>query len=96
MLFSSIPFLYYFLPLVIALYFIVPFKVKNLVLLIFSLFFYFYGEPVYVLLMLASCLSSYVHGLLIGKTRVVDPFDHAKNGSFLSIFIKIKNNSIFF
>ena len=69
MLFSSIPFLYYFLPIVIGLYFIVPFRFKNLVLLVSSLFFYFYGEPVYVILMLVACLSSYIHGLLIGKCR---------------------------
>ncbi len=69
MLFSSIPFLYYFLPTVLVLYFAVPFKFKNLILLISSLFFYFYGEPVYVLLMLFSCLSSFVHGILIDKYR---------------------------
>ncbi len=69
MLFSSIPFLYYFLPILLAIYFIVPFKFKNFILLVASLFFYFYGEPVYVLLMLASCLSSYIHGLLIYKYR---------------------------
>ena len=69
MLFSSIPFLYYFLPAVLILYFAVPFRFKNLVLLLASLFFYFYGEPVYVLLMLASCLSSYVHDILIDKYR---------------------------
>ena len=67
MLFSSIPFLYYFLPLVLAVYFLVPKKGKNLVLLIASLFFYFYGEPVYVLLMIGACLSSYIHGLLIHR-----------------------------
>ena len=69
MLFSSIPFLYYFLPLVLALYFLAPKKGKNLVLLIASLFFYFYGEPVYVLLMIGACLSSYIHGLLIHRFR---------------------------
>lgn len=84
MLFSSIPFLYYFLAAVLLLYFIVPFKfkvykkktgewayfeVKNFVLLIASLFFYFYGEPVYTLLMLATTLSSYIHGLLIDHFR---------------------------
>lgn len=69
MLFSSIPFLYYFLPIVIGMYFVVPFKFKNLVLLVSSLFFYFYGEPVYVILMLVACLSSYIHGLLIDKYR---------------------------
>ncbi len=69
MLFSSIPFLYYFLPFVLAVYFLVPFRFKNLVLLVASLFFYFYGEPVYVLLMLFSCLSSFIHGILIDKYR---------------------------
>ena len=58
MLFSSISFLYYFLPAVLVLYFLVPFKFKNLVLLAASLFFYFYGEPVYVILMVVSSLSS--------------------------------------
>ncbi|MBO5897383.1 MAG: MBOAT family protein [Clostridia bacterium] len=69
MLFSSIPFLYYFLAAVLLIYFIVPFKVKNLVLLLASLSFYFYGEPVYTLLMLATILSSYIHGLLIDRFR---------------------------
>ncbi len=69
MLFSSIPFLYYFLPLVLICYFILPFRLKNGVLLLFSLIFYFYGEPVYTLLMLGSTLSAYIHGLLIDKYR---------------------------
>ena len=69
MLFSSISFLYYFLPAVIVLYFLVPFKFKNLVLLAASLFFYFYGEPVYVILMVVSSLSAYIHGLLIDRFR---------------------------
>jgi len=69
MLFSSIPFLYYFLPAVLLLYFLVPKKGKNLVLLLASLFFYFYGEPVYVLLMIGSSLSAYIHGLLIHHFR---------------------------
>ena len=69
MLFSSISFIYYFLAAVLILYFAVPFKAKNLVLLIASLGFYFYGEPVYTLLMLATTLSSYIHGLLIDRFR---------------------------
>ena len=69
MLFSSISFLYYFFAAVLLLYFVVPFRFKNLVLLIASLGFYFYGEPVYTLLMLATTLSSYIHGLLIGRFR---------------------------
>ena len=70
MLFSSIPFLYYFLAAVLLIYFIVPFnKGKNIVLLVASLFFYFYGEPIYTLLMIASIVSSYIHGLLIDRFR---------------------------
>ena len=69
MLFSSIPFAYYFLPAVLILYFAVPFRFKNAVLLAFSLFFYGWGEPVYLLLMAVSILLGYVLGRLIGKYR---------------------------
>lgn len=69
MLFSSIPFLYYFLPAVFILYFIAPKKLKNTVIFISSLFFYAWGEPVYVILMLISILSGYILGLLIEKFR---------------------------
>ena len=56
MLFSSIPFLFYFLPLVLIAYFAVPGGFKNLILLLASLFFYAWGEPFYVLLMLLSLI----------------------------------------
>ena len=69
MIFSSISFLYYFLPACLLVYFIVPFRLKNFVLLLFSLGFYFYGEPIYTLLMLASTLSAYLHGLWIDRAR---------------------------
>ena len=69
MLFSSIPFAYYFLPAVLMLYFAVPFRFKNAVLLVFSLVFYGWGEPVYLLLMTLSILLGYGLGLLIGKYR---------------------------
>lgn len=69
MLFSSIPFLYYFLPVVLLLYFIVPKCLKNGVLLIGSLFFYAWGEPRIVLIMIASILVGYVSGLLIEAFR---------------------------
>ncbi len=69
MLFSSIEFLYYFLPIVIAIYFIVPKKCKNFVLLIASLFFYFWGEPTYTIIMIVMAISGYVHGRLIDKWR---------------------------
>lgn len=63
MLFSSITFLFVFLPIVLAVYFLVPYRFKNLVMLIASLFFYAWGEPVYVILMILSiCLNlSLIH-----------------------------------
>ena len=87
MLFSSIPFLYYFLPAVILSYFLVSWAVeglfraggkasfgkkaglftKNLILLVFSLVFYAWGEPVYVFLMVGSILMFWGCGLAIGK-----------------------------
>lgn len=69
MLFSSIPFLYYFLPIVLLVYFIAPKKLKNAVILLASLFFYAWGEPKYVILMVVSITVGYVLGLLIEKFR---------------------------
>ena len=71
MLFSSIPFLYYFLPAVLIVYFLVPRVLKNTVLLVFSLVFYGWGEPKYLFLMMGSILLFYLCGLAIGlsKTR---------------------------
>ena len=69
MLFSSIPFLFYFLPAVLLAYFLVPFKLKNAVLLIASLVFYAWGEPRYVVLMIASILLFFFCGLAIGKAE---------------------------
>ena len=69
MLFSSIPFLFYFLPIVLITYFLVPKCLKNAVLLIASLVFYAWGEPKYVILMVASITLFYVCGLAIGKAK---------------------------
>ncbi len=69
MLFSSITFLYYFLPCVLILYFIAPSKLKNTVLLLASLVFYAWGEPVYVLLMAVSIALGYVCGLGVERFR---------------------------
>lgn len=67
MLFSSIPFLYYYLPAVLMIYFLVPWKLKNTVLLIFSLVFYGWGEPKLVFLMIFTIALFYFCGLAIGK-----------------------------
>jgi len=69
MLFSSIPFLYAFLPIVLVFYFIAPKALKNTVLLISSLIFYAWGEPRYVIIMIVSVTCGYVLGLLIEKYR---------------------------
>lgn len=80
MLFSSITFLYYFLPLTIALYFLSPKCLKNTVLLLSSLIFYAWGEPKYILLMGSLIILGYGFGLLVEKYR------GKKLGQFFCIF----------
>lgn len=69
MLFSSIPFLFYFLPAVVLLYFLAPRQLKNTVLLLSSLIFYGWGEPKYVFLMIFTIGLFYGCGLAIGKAK---------------------------
>jgi len=68
-LFSSIPFLYYFLPVVLICYFLAPGKAKNAVLLLFSLVFYGWGEPKLVFLMVFTITLFYFCGLAIGRAE---------------------------
>ncbi len=92
MLFSSIPFLYYFLPIVLILYFIVPKALKNAVILVASLFFYAWGEPEYVVLMIASIIIGYISGLLIeafrekGNSKIILVISVVINLGFLAYF----------
>ncbi len=69
MLFSSIPFLFYFLPAVLLCYAIAPKKLKNTVLFVFSLVFYAWGEPKYVFIMAASILSAWGLALLMDRAK---------------------------
>ena len=69
MVFSSVLFLFRFLPIFFICYFLAPKRIKNLILFLGSLVFYAWGEPVYVVLMLFSTLSDYVHGLLIAHYK---------------------------
>ncbi len=69
MLFSSLTFLYFFLPAVLLCYFIAPMRYKNAVLLAFSLLFYAWGEPKYVFLMAFTIALGYFSGLLLAKHR---------------------------
>ena len=92
MLFSGIPFLFYFLPCVLLLYFLAPRKLKNTVLLLTSLVFYGWGEPKFVILMIASILIGYVSGLLIEAfsqrraKKIVLIFNITINLAFLGVF----------
>ena len=65
MLFSSLEFLYLFLPISLIFYFISPKKYRNIILLLFSLLFYWLGEPMYLLLMLVTIAADYAFGLLL-------------------------------
>ena len=67
MVFSSLVFLFIFLPITLLLYYLVPRGGRNIVLLLVSLIFYAWGEPIYIVLMLFSTLVDYVHGLLVEK-----------------------------
>ena len=67
--FSNLVFLYVFLPIVLLCYFIVPRFLKNTILLIASLFFYAWGEPTYVFLMLFSIFMNYIFGLAVSKSE---------------------------
>ena len=88
MVFTSISFIYYFLPLLLICYFVVPKKFRNIILLMFSVLFYFYGEPKYILLMLIEVFISYVVGLLIDKYK-------NKNILIIGIFIHVLLFGIF-
>ena len=67
MVFSSISFLFFFLPTLFIFYFITPKKYRNYILLLFSLIFYIFGEKWYVILLITSCLINYICGILIEK-----------------------------
>ena len=84
MLFTSISFLYYFLPALIIIYFITPKKYKNIILLIASLLFYFYGEPKYVFLMIAEIIIAYIGAILIDKYK-----NQSKNILITTLFINL-------
>lgn len=73
MVFSSLTFLFFFLPLALLLYYSCPKRMKNIVLLAVSLFFYAWGEPIYIFLMIFSAGIDYVHGLIIHKNRMSRP-----------------------
>lgn len=92
MLFSSISFIYYFLAATLLIYFAVPFRLKNVVLLAASLIFYFWGEQLYTLLMLANVLLAYIFGLLIDRFRGTAA---AKGCLLLSVTVSLATLALF-
>ena len=80
MLFSSVTFLYYFLPTVLAVYMLVPGRWKNAVLLLSSLFFYAWGEPRFAIIMVTTALTGYVVGLLIHRLEK----EHVRKASLVA------------
>ncbi len=87
MIFSSLLFLFRFLPVVLLLYYIVPVSLRNLVLLLVSLVFYAWGEPVYVVLMLCSIFVSWMGGLLVDRFHTAGEEWKAKWSLILSVAI---------
>lgn len=69
LVFSSLIFLYLFLPMTLLIYFIAPNQLRNVILIVASLVFYAWGEPVYIFLMIFSTVIDYGYGLLIDKYR---------------------------
>lgn len=78
MVFSSLLFLFRFLPAILLVYYIIPHRFRNLVLLLFSLVFYAWGEPIYIILMLASILISYIGGILVDRFKKIEKMKAAK------------------
>ena len=87
MLFSSIVFLFTFLPVTLLVYHLVPGRMKNIVLLLCSLVFYAWGEPVYVILMILSILFNYVSGIDIER-NLENPFK-AKQSVVIAVGVNL-------
>ncbi len=95
MVFVSLVFLLRFLPLVLLLYYIVPRKYRNLILFVSSLFFYAWGEPVYVLLILFSTIADYTIGRIVSYQKEKGNVGNALLAVFVSVFINLGTLAIF-
>lgn len=88
MVFSSVLFLFFYLPIVLGIYFIVPLKWRNLFLLVANLIFYGWGEPIYISIMFLSILIDYVNGYYVQKYLDVDR-NKAKRFVILSVILNL-------
>lgn len=95
MVFSSLLFLFRFLPAVLLVYYVVPRRWRNLVLLLFSLAFYAWGEPIYIVLMLASILVSYTGGILIDRFKRAEKMKAAKAALVISSAVSLSQLAFF-
>ncbi len=95
MVFSSLLFLFRFLPLTLALYFLSPRGARNTVLFLVSLVFYAWGEPVYIVLMLFSTLVDYIHGRLVCYYKGKGETGRAKAAVASSMVINLALLSVF-
>lgn len=89
MIFSSLTFIFLFLPLVLLIYYLTPRKYRNLSLFLTSLIFYSWGEPRYILIMVFSTVFDYYNGILIGRARDKDREDWAKIVLIISVIINL-------
>lgn len=89
MVFSSLLFLFRFLPIVLIVYYIAPVPVRNLVLFVSSLIFYAWGEPVYIFIMIFSTVFDYCIGRLIGYSRKKEKPALAKFGLIASVVVNL-------
>lgn len=89
MLFSSITFLYYFLPIFLICYYITPKKHRNITVLIFSLIFYFLGEPRYIIVLILSCIINYI------LSKKIEKNNHSKKYLIIALIYNIGSLLIF-
>ena len=89
MVFSTPLFLFYFLTLVLLVYYLVPLRLRNGVLMLASLFFYYWGEQEYTVIMLLSTVVDYTHGLLVQHFRARGRDRHARMAVASSVILNL-------
>ena len=89
MVFSSLTFLFIFLPIILIVYYLSPKKLRNVILFISSLIFYAWGEPVYILIMLFSTVFDYINGLLIKKYKETSQLKKSRIVLISSIIVNL-------
>ena len=89
MVFSTPYFLFLYLPAVLLLYYISPFHFRNLILLVFNLLFYGWGEPVYILLMIFTIVLDYFAGIIVHRCKIQGNDKGARWAVGISLFLNL-------